>query len=67
MGAEAEEARRGGHGSAPAMRVPARGVPCMHPSCQTQIPTVTIDSLQQGHNIDCSYITLPCGPLIEIK
>ena len=41
--------RRGSHGLAPAQGVSARGVPCMRPSCQSQFPEMTIDSLQPGH------------------
>ena len=40
MGAHAEVARRGGHGSALAQGVP---------SWQSQLPTMAIDSLQPGH------------------
>ena len=45
MGAHVEVARGGGHGPAPAMKVSARGVPCMRPSFQSQILEVAIDPL----------------------
>ena len=41
MGAHAEVARRGGHGSALA----TRGVPCMRPSCTAMI----VESLRPDH------------------
>ena len=39
----------GGHGSTPAQGVSARGLPSMRPSCESQFPAVTIDSVQSGH------------------
>ena len=38
MGAHAEVARRGDHGSAPALGVSARGVPCMRPFLSDPTP-----------------------------
>ena len=49
MGANAEVARRGGHGSVIAPGVSARGVPTMCPSIHPQIPALTIDYRQQGY------------------
>ena len=49
VGAHVKLAYRGGQGSAPAQGVSARGVSCVCPSCQSQLPTMTIDSLQPGH------------------
>ena len=45
-GAHAELARRDGHGSVLDQGVSAaRGVPCVRPSCQSQLPAMTVDSL----------------------
>ena len=49
MGANARVAHRGGQGLAPAQGVPARGVSCVRPSWYSQLPAITIDSLQPGH------------------
>ena len=49
MGAHARVAHRGGHGLAPAQGVPARGVPRVRPSWKSQLPAMTINSLQPGH------------------
>ena len=46
VGEHAEMAHRGGHGSAPALGVPSRCVPCMFSSYQSNLPALTIDSLQ---------------------
>ena len=45
VGAHAEVARHAGHGSTQALGV----MPCMRLSCQSQLPAVTIDSLQPVH------------------
>ena len=49
VGEHAEVAHRAIHVSALTLRVPTRRVPNMRPSCQSQLPAVTIDSLQPGH------------------
>ena len=49
MGAHARVAHRGGHGLAPAQEIPARGVPRVRPSWKSQLPAMTINSLQPGH------------------
>ena len=48
MGAHSEVLRSGGHGLAPALEFPTRGVTCMWPSPHFQIPAVTTDPLQPG-------------------
>ena len=40
---------RDDHDSASTLGVPARGVPCMHSSCQIQLSVMTINSLQPDH------------------
>ena len=49
MRAHARVAHRSGHGLAPAQGVPARGVPRVPPSWKSQLPAMTINSLQPGH------------------
>ena len=53
-----EVTHHSGHGSAQAREVYAIGVPCGCPSCQSQLPAMTIDSLQPDHGLP-PYGSLP--------
>ena len=65
MGTRAEVVLRASHGSTPAEGLSKRGMPCMRPSCHSQVPALTIDFLQPGHGLSPSGFSLDWTDLLR--